>query len=153
MNILKALAFGLALICATPAQAAYTITYDQGGVVDDYITKFIAIRQAGGMVVIDGPCISACTLLTGLIERDNVCVTKRASLAFHAAYSVQRLTREREFSFDATQIMWHIYPPVVQDFLKAKGWDGTKDQDTLVFMTYGDLLTIYQECPRLSGFQ
>ena len=43
------------------------------------------MRDSGEHVVIDGPCLSACTLLTGIIPSDRVCVTQRAVLGFHAA--------------------------------------------------------------------
>ena len=50
-----------------------------------YVRKFQEMRASGERIVIDGPCLSACTLLTGLIPRDHVCVTSRAVLGFHAA--------------------------------------------------------------------
>ena len=67
------------------ASADVRITNDPGGEVSAYIQKFQEMRASGERIVIDGPCLSACTLLTGLMPRDHVCVTSRAVLGFHAA--------------------------------------------------------------------
>ncbi len=70
---------------ADAASADVRIVNDPGGEVSSYVQKFQEMRAAGDRVVIDGPCLSACTLLTGIIPRDRVCVTSRAVLGFHAA--------------------------------------------------------------------
>src|SRR5579872_6431292 len=69
----------------TATAADIRIVRDPGGEVSSYIQKFEDVRASGERVVIDGPCLSACTLLTGLIPRDHICVTHRALLGFHAA--------------------------------------------------------------------
>ena len=46
----------------------------------------VALRSSGERVVIDGPCLSACTMVLGVIPRDRICVTPRARLGFHAAW-------------------------------------------------------------------
>ncbi len=65
--------------------AEVRISGDPGGEVAAYLHKYEEIRDSGQRVVIDGPCLSACTLLTGIIPRNRVCVTSRAVLGFHAA--------------------------------------------------------------------
>jgi hypothetical protein len=67
------------------ASAEIRIVDDPGGEVFSYIRKFESVRASGEHVVIDGPCLSACTLLTGIVPRDHVCVTQRAVLGFHAS--------------------------------------------------------------------
>ena len=67
------------------ASADVRIVGDPGGEVSSYIQKFSEIRDSGQRIVIDGPCLSACTLLTGIVPRDHVCITRRAALGFHAA--------------------------------------------------------------------
>jgi hypothetical protein len=64
------------------ALAEVRIESDPGGEVSSYIEKFQDIRAAGEHVVIDGPCLSACTLLTGIVPPDHVCVTANAVLGF-----------------------------------------------------------------------
>ena len=81
-----ALAGALASALMTSAASAdVRIVNDPGGEVSAYVSKYNEMRARGQHVVIDGPCLSACTLLTGIIPRDQVCVTRRAVLGFHAA--------------------------------------------------------------------
>ena len=56
-----------------------------GGWVEDYLTVFSRVRQSGEKVIIDGPCLSACTLARARSRWQSDCVTKRAVLGFHAA--------------------------------------------------------------------
>ena len=72
-------------LLTTVASAEVRITNDPGGEISAYLRKFQDMRASGERLVIDGPCLSACTLFTGLIPRDRVCVTPRAVLGFHAA--------------------------------------------------------------------
>jgi hypothetical protein len=67
------------------ASADVRIISDPGGEVLPYLRTFYEMRAGGERVVIDGPCLSACTLLTGIVPRNNVCVSRRAVLDFHAA--------------------------------------------------------------------
>jgi len=43
--------------------------------------------ENGEQVMIDGTCASACTMLLGVIPRNRICVTPRAVLAFHSAWT------------------------------------------------------------------
>src|SRR5580658_784669 len=80
------LAGALASVLMTCAASAdVRIVSDPGGEVSAYILKFQEMRTAGEHVIIDGPCLSACTLLTGILLRNHVCVTSHAVLGFHAA--------------------------------------------------------------------
>ena len=66
----------------TTAFANIRVVNDPGGEVTSYLRKYNAMRTSGERLVIDGPCLSACTLFTGLLPHDHVCVTKRRSSAF-----------------------------------------------------------------------
>jgi hypothetical protein len=70
---------------ARAASADVRIVSDPGGEVSSYVLKFRELRATGERIIIDGPCLSACTLLTGIVPRNRVCVTKRAVFGFHAA--------------------------------------------------------------------
>ena len=50
-----------------------------------YLKLFALLNQSGERIIIDGPCLSACTLLLTEIPHGRVCVTSRAILGFHAA--------------------------------------------------------------------
>lgn len=138
------------ILFVSPANAAFTITFDGGGVITDYFDKYTAVRQAGGKVIVDGPCISACTLIFTQIEPENVCITKRAIFGFHSASTVSPLTG-REFSPDGTGMMWFSYPDYVQQFLIGKGWDGTKEHSELIWMDNTTASAFYKRCETQLG--
>src|SRR5947208_5623460 len=76
--------FGMLFLAGT-ASAELRIMNDPGGEVSSYLRTFYEMRASGERIIIDGPCLSACTLLTGIVPRDHVCITNRAVLGFHAA--------------------------------------------------------------------
>ena len=87
-------ALSIAAIAATvftsPASATIWITGDSGGQIGAYLQRIDAMRRSGDRVVIDGPCLSACTMVLGAIPRNRICVTSRAQLGFHAAYDLDQ---------------------------------------------------------------
>jgi hypothetical protein len=78
-------AIALALM-ASSARAMILITADRGGLITDYAERFLSARVTGEQVVIDGACLSACTLVVGMLPRDKICATPKAVLGFHAAW-------------------------------------------------------------------
>ena len=62
----------------TPASATMRIAEDRGGQIGHYLQAFAMLRSSGENVVIDGNCLSACTLVLGLIPRSRICATPRA---------------------------------------------------------------------------
>src|ERR1700741_3506814 len=85
--LIAALAAGLA---TSTASATVRIAGDTGGQIGPYLNRFEAMRKSGERVVIDGPCLSACTMVLGAIPRNRICVTARARLGFHAAYDLDQ---------------------------------------------------------------
>src|SRR6202789_1109637 len=59
-----------------------------GGQVGPFLDLFEGVSKMGDRVVIDGPCMSACTLVLSVGPNDGICVTRRAVLGFHAARSI-----------------------------------------------------------------
>src|SRR5476651_2242872 len=81
------------LLCAvvlasgvTSASATMRISEDRGGQIGHYLQAFAMLRSSGEKVVVDGNCLSACTLVLGLIPRERMCATPRARFGFHAAW-------------------------------------------------------------------
>jgi hypothetical protein len=109
-----------AAISGSSASATIRITGDPGGLVADYVERFEAARASGEPVIIDGPCLSACTLAIGILPRGQVCATPNAVLGFHAAW---RLTENggRVTSPDATQAMYAVYPANVREWIARRG--------------------------------
>src|ERR1700739_5048550 len=92
MRTTFARSISLALIlCALgvlPARADIRILASPGGGVGPFLDLFERVRQSGERVVIDGPCLSACTLVLSMVPSSRICVTRRAVLGFHAARSI-----------------------------------------------------------------
>ena len=85
-----------AAICAVAlpsARAEIRILASPGGPVGPFLQLFERVRASGERVVIDGPCLSACTLVLDMVPSNRICVTRRAILGFHAARSVDQQGR------------------------------------------------------------
>lgn len=109
------------LLVKTEARAAAVrIVDDPGGRIGDYVVRYQALRAAGDVIVIDGYCASACTIVLGAIPRDRICVTHRAELLFHAAYDAgphdSRLPNRA-----ATESLYSMYPAEVQRWIDLHG--------------------------------
>jgi hypothetical protein len=78
-----ALCFALLIDAATPSLADVRILASPGGEVGSFIRLFAVLRESGERIVIDGPCLSACTLVLSTIPEERICVTRRAVLGFH----------------------------------------------------------------------
>ena len=55
------IAFALLLASGAVARAELRIVSSLGGEVESYLRLFAMIRESGERVIIDGPCLSACT--------------------------------------------------------------------------------------------
>src|ERR1700740_3858635 len=83
------LAAVLLMLGSAPATATVRIANDTGGQIGPYLSKYRALRSSGERVEIDGTCASACTMLLGIIPRNRICITPRATLLFHSALDVE----------------------------------------------------------------
>jgi hypothetical protein len=111
-----------ALLLATSAQAELRITRDTGGHVEAYKARYAQLRDSGKRVVIDGVCNSACTLVLGIVPRERICVTPRASLGFHQAYFDTNHTFGIKVASDeGTSELMSTYPAEVKAWLKRNG--------------------------------
>jgi hypothetical protein len=115
------------LLCAAvlaslvaPASATMRIAEDRGGQIGHYLEAFATVRSSGENVVIDGNCLSACTLVLGLIPRSRICATSRARLGFHAAWMPDSDGRPVT-SVMGTQALWNIYPGSVRHWISRHG--------------------------------
>src|SRR5215831_20235609 len=75
------------------ARAEVRILASPGGEVGPFLDLFDRVNASGERVVIDGPCLSACTLVLMTVPSERICVTRRAVLGFHAARSMDRRGR------------------------------------------------------------
>lgn len=130
-----------------PASASVVITGNPGGNIDQFVEHYELIRASGDDVVIDGPCMSACTLLTGIVPSERVCVTPRAVLGFHSAFFADpRTGKNLGFSELGTRKIWLTYPPKVRELLKQHGWDGTTAHTKIIPIQGDELHELYAPC-------
>jgi len=108
-------------LIAGSAFADVRIVRDGGGEVSRYLRRYEAIRDSGERLVIDGPCLSACTLFTGLVPRDQVCVTRRAVLGFHAASYYDDARRSLVPTRAGTQLVLRLYPAEIRGWIDRHG--------------------------------
>ena len=134
-------AIALTLIAAVPAPADVRIMASLGGPVGGYLTFFSKVRQSGERVIIDGPCLSACTLVLSTIPRSRICVTPRAVLGFHAPVVVDENGR-RFRSRDVTRAIDASYPPAVRAWIKRHG-GLTQD---VILLKGRELAALYRRC-------
>jgi hypothetical protein len=110
----------LAAFGATSASAAMLISTDRGGQIGQYVHAFIALASAQERVIIDGPCLSACTLMLGIVPRQRICATSRAQLGFHGAW-MPDVSGRPIASPMGTQLLLNIYPADVRSWISRHG--------------------------------
>jgi hypothetical protein len=136
------LAVVLALVAAAPARADLVIKSSPGGWVGDYLAAFARVRQSGEKVIIDGPCLSACTLVLSTIPHNRICVTKRAVLGFHAPRIIDRRSGRTARAPEATRIVTNSYPAGVRAWIKKRGGLSQK----LIYLRGRELQAMYRRC-------
>ena len=112
------LAAVLLMLGSAPATATVRIANDTGGQIGPYLAKYRALRASGERVEIDGTCASACTMLLGIIPRNRICITPRASLLFHSAWDVEG---DQAVTSEGNRILWSTYPESVRRWIKSHG--------------------------------
>jgi hypothetical protein len=128
-------------LAVAPAQAEVRILDSPGGQVGPFLDLFEQVRASGERVVIDGPCLSACTLVLSLVPNDRICVTRRAILGFHAARSVDR--RGRMYAEpEASEVVLEAYPAPVRDWIRRRGGLTSR----LLLLRGRELRAIYPAC-------
>lgn len=130
-----------AALFAVDAGASVRISNDKGGQIGPYLDAYVSLRKSGQKVIIDGPCLSACTLVLGVMPRERICVTPRAQLGFHAAWNPGRNGRP-VLSHAGTKALWDIYPGEIRAWLKKHG--GLKPK--MVFLSGPELAAMYRLC-------
>ena len=123
------------------AAAEVRILASPGGQVGPFLELFERVRASGERVVIDGPCLSACTLVLSMVPDDRICVTRRAVLGFHAARSIDR--RGRTYAEpEATEAVLEAYPGPVRGWIVRRGGLSSR----LLLLRGRELAAIYPRC-------
>jgi len=135
------LAAVLLLVGVGASHAAVRIAEDHGGRIGNYVTKFQRLRSSGESVIIDGLCASACTLVLSTVPHNKICVTSRATLAFHAAYDFGSNGRTVA-NPEATRVLYSMYPAPVKQWIAARG--GLAPQ--MIYLRGQELQAMYRPC-------
>jgi hypothetical protein len=141
--IMKAILLAAVLcgLASPPARAEVRILASQGGQVGPFLDLFARVRASGERVVIDGPCLSACTLVLSVVPDDRICVTRRAVLGFHAARSIDQ--RGRSYAEpEASDLVLATYPAPVRGWIRRRGGLNSR----LLLLRGRDLAAIYPSC-------
>jgi hypothetical protein len=136
------LATVVAVAAMLPASADVRIRSSPGGAVEAYLASFARVRQSGERVVIDGPCLSACTLVLSTIPRNRICVTRRAVLGFHAAQWYDTRSGRTWRAPEATRIVTRSYPAGVRAWIKKRGGLTQK----VIYLRGKELSALYPRC-------
>jgi hypothetical protein len=135
------LAVVLWAIASMMARAEVRILESPGGEVGPFLDLFEKVRTSGERVVIDGPCLSACTLVLSIVPNERICVTRRAVLGFHAARSIDR--RGRLYAEpEASQLVLEAYPDPVRSWIIRRG--GLTSH--LLLLRGRELAAMYRRC-------
>jgi hypothetical protein len=135
------LAAALWIFASLLARAEVRILASPGGQVGPFLDLFEEVRNSGERVVIDGPCMSACTLVLSMIPSERICVTRRAILGFHAARSIDprgRIYAEPE----ASRLVLETYPGPVRNWIIRHGGLTSR----LLLLRGRDLAAIFRSC-------
>jgi hypothetical protein len=108
-----------ALLCALalPAHASTMSinSWDPGGEIETYEMWWKRIAASGVNVRINGPCVSSCSMVLGLVPASRICITARGKFGIHMA-SIDDVPNKRM----TRKFVRAYYPQWVQAWLKTK---------------------------------
>jgi hypothetical protein len=116
------------------------VTNDRGGRIVAYEARYSAAARRGDRFVIDGNCLSACTIAIGIFDSKHICATPRAVLGFHSAWIPTR--RGRMPTSAGTDEMTRWYPPAAKDWIERNG--GL--QPSLMYLRGAELYAVVPAC-------
>jgi hypothetical protein len=145
-----ALAAGLLAFGLSPASAKVVYVKDDiGGVIIDYAKKYADMRDRGDKLVVDGRCVSACTIFLGIMPKGQYCVTPNAVLGFHSASTRKTFDDghvEYTWAPESSVLWFNLYPGPVRKLVAKRGWDVDKPHPDVIWVAGQQLLTIAPPC-------
>ena len=142
MAAIRVIIIAAALSAAmTPVRAEIRILASPGGEVGPFLDLFERVNASGERVVIDGPCLSACTLVLMTVPEERICVTRRAVLGFHAARSIDGRCRTYAEP-EASRAVLESYPGPVRDWISRRGGLTSR----MLLLRGRELAAIYPRC-------
>jgi hypothetical protein len=142
MKLMTGLLAAVLLLAGMGAgHAVVRIGEDRGGRIGTYVDKYQEVRSSGEMVIIDGLCASACTIVLGAIPHEKICVTSHASLGFHAAWDLDE-DGHAITNPEATHMLYSMYPPPVKKWINQRG--GLTQR--MIYLRGKELMGMYHPC-------
>lgn len=120
MRTLMLAAASALLAFGTPAASAEYIGDDAGGMIGTYVARYARLMQSGERVVLNGDCLSACTIILHIKDRIDVCATPNARFGFHAAWKRGDDGRAIH-SPEGTDALMKLYPSDVKRWFGKRG--------------------------------
>jgi hypothetical protein len=97
------------------------ISSNPGGNVREFLAAATEVlRGAKRLVVIDGPCASACVIFAD-IARERVCITRNASFAFHKATVFRAEQRGGQHTMRAVARRDPVHSPDIANWVRRNG--------------------------------
>jgi hypothetical protein len=134
------LAILMVCICTLASAKTIHVTNDRGGLIVFYEARYRAAAARGDRFVIDGNCLSACTMAIGIFDSKHICATPRAVLGFHSAWL--RTHRGKMEAPEATDYMARWYTPAAKDWIARNG--GLKAD--LIYLRGSELYGVVPAC-------
>ena len=125
---------------AEQAKSAVLIKNDGGGDIYQYMAKYLYLQMRGERVVIDGDCLSACTLALGLLAKEQRCFTTEARLGFHAAFTESGTAQVGNPL--GTDVFWMVYPAEIRRWITKHGGLTSK----VIYLEGKELAAMYPPC-------
>ena len=120
MKILSSvLAAHMVCVCTLASAKTIHVTNDRGGLIVAYEARYRAAAARGDRFVIDGNCLSACTMAIGIFDSKHICATPRAVLGFHSAW--RPTPQGKMLAPAATDYMARWYTPAAKDWIARNG--------------------------------
>jgi hypothetical protein len=114
------------LQCSNPC----VISGSPGGIIDTFAAEGRQLLADKTPVIVDGPCLSACTVLVDE-ARANVCITRQAVLGYHKAS-------------DGTDIEYKT--PGLNEYIKLHGGLPDPDSGHLLLLNFNEAKAFYTPC-------
>ncbi len=121
-----------------PCSSPCIIEFSPGGVMDLFAAEGRQLAADHTLVIVDGPCISACTILVDF-ARANVCLTHNAILGYHQwSMDTEGGTKHGDVSY---------LTPGLDAYLKARGGlPYTPDTGHILLLNFAEARQFYRAC-------
>ena len=107
---------GWTVAAIKPGPAKVVLLYEPGGRILEHWERFTKMAARNDQVEVRGPCFSACTLVTAVMSRENICYGANSSLSFHLAQNPDGTPAR-----DTSVALYHRYPADIRAWIDRKG--------------------------------